>query len=139
MKKVNQAQLLEFTGASQRNVENWMSRLALATKYEPTVQGRARGFSKDNVVEIALMNKLVRRGYAPAKAVEYIAKLFKDIRAKKPHGWLIIFGENFPIDYMVTDKQPSQEFINFDDVHVINVAKLEADVDDFFAEIDDDD
>ena len=140
MRKINQAQLLEFTGAGQRDVENWMSRLPLATKYEFTVQGRPRGFSKENVVEIALLNRMVKNGMSPAAAAEYLAKLFKDIRAKKPHGYAIFFTKgNMPIDYMVSDKLPSAQFLSMiDGAFVLNVAKLETDVDEFLAGLDDD-
>jgi hypothetical protein len=140
MKKINQARLLEFSGASQRDVENWMSRLALATKYEPTVQGRARGFTKDNVVEITLLNRMVKNGMSPASAAEYLAKLFKEIKAKKPHGYAIFFTKgNMPIDHMVTDKPPSAEFLSaIDGAFVVNVARLETDVDELFAGLEDD-
>jgi hypothetical protein len=138
--KVTLAQLATLSGTSILDIQNWLKRLPLTTRYVPTTQGKAQGFTRDNAMEILLLSRMVRNRMPPAAAVEYIAKLFKEIRARKPHGWAIFFtGGNMPIDYMVTDKPPSAEFLSaIDGAFVINVAKLETDVDEFFAELSDD-
>src|SRR5688572_27063798 len=61
--------LLAASGATPRDVENWIARLPLATHFEPTVRGRARRFSRENVLEIAFITALVRGGVAPSEAV----------------------------------------------------------------------
>jgi hypothetical protein len=134
MRKLTQAELLTVTGASQRDVENWMVRLPLVTKYEQTVQGRARGFSKENVMELGLIDRLVNGNkMKPADAAACVAKLFKEIKAKKPHGFATFFtGGNFPLDYIVSDKPPSATLLaSVEGAVVVNVAKLEASIDEF--------
>jgi hypothetical protein len=137
MRKLTQNELLAVTGATQRQVENWLGRLPLVTQYEPTVQGRARGFSKDNVMEIGLIDRLVKGGMKPAAAAECAAELFKAIRGRKPHGWVTVFiGGNLPIDYLVSDKPPKPEFFrSVKGAFVLNVAQLEAEIDEFMEDL----
>jgi hypothetical protein len=96
--------------------------------------GRARAFSKENALEIAILSILMQGGMKPQVAAEYVAKLFKEIKAKKPHGWAVFFtGGNMPVDYIVSDKPPGPTILSrVKGVHVVNVAKLETEIDEFF-------
>lgn len=133
MRKLTQGEVLEVTGASQRNIENWMARLSLSTEYEATVQGRARGFSRENAVELALMRQLIEGGMRPAAAAECLAKLFAEIKAKKPHGWAIFLAGGH---YLVSDERPKFLDALAGSAVVVNVAKVEADVDAFLDKLD---
>jgi hypothetical protein len=142
MTKITLAQLSSLSDRSEVVLQNWLARIPLATKFEkpkpgPVTEGR---FTKDNAVEIILLSRMVKNGIPPAAAAAFIADLFKEIKAKRPHGWAVFFTKgNMPIDYMVTDKPPSAQFLStIDGAVVINVAKLETDVDEFFAESSDD-
>jgi MerR HTH family regulatory protein len=134
MKTLTQTELLALTGAAKRDVENWMGRLPLVTKYEETIMGRARNFSRDNALEIALIDRLVKTGMSPAAAAKCVARLFKDIKAKKPHGFATFFtGGNMPIDYIVDDKPPPAAMLKLvKGAVMVNVAQLETEIDEFF-------
>jgi hypothetical protein len=73
---MSMAQLVTLSGASQFEIQNWMARLPLTTRYAKTTQGKARGFNRDNAVEICLLARLVRAGVSPAVAAERVRLLF---------------------------------------------------------------
>jgi hypothetical protein len=134
MKQVTRTQLAALSGVSTLDIQNWMMRLPLSTKYANTTSGVARQFSRDNALEILLMSRLIKNGMAPAAAAERLAKLFKELKQKKPHGWaLFINDERFPVDFMVSDEPPSAKLLaKLSGCVVVNVAQLADHVDAFF-------
>lgn len=127
-------QLAGLSGVSTLDIQNWMLRLPLNTKYTKTTPGVARPFSRDNALEILLMSRLIKNGMAPAAAAERVAKVFKELKRRKPFGWAIFINdERFPVDFMVSDKPPSQELLRSLVCTVVNVAELTDHVDAFFA------
>lgn len=61
--------VVEF-GLSQKDVENWLSRpsITLRTHYAETKRGRAREFTRENVMELVIMDALVSMGCKPSHA-----------------------------------------------------------------------
>ena len=134
MKTITEPDLVRLSGASHTDILNWRGRLELATKYEKTVSGRARQFSRENALEIRLMNRLIKNGMAPAAAAKVINEFFAQLKAKKPLGWAIfILDERFPVNMMCSDEPPSEELLRkLGDCYVVNVAEHKNMVDAFF-------
>lgn len=91
MKEISQFELQVASGASQRDVENWMSRLPLATKFRRTVRGKPRTFSVDNAIEMALLARFTKSGFTPAAAAVRIRELFEDWKFGGRTNWAIVF------------------------------------------------
>ena len=60
---------LPAIGAKRTDIENWLP--LLRTHYEPTVRGRARRYSKKNVLELATVAALVRAGMPVSSAIVF--------------------------------------------------------------------
>src|SRR5665213_686073 len=75
MKPINQ--VIEITGASARDIDNWLNRFELKSKFAASAQGRARVFSRENVIELAVIAELVRHGAAPRVAVLFAASVLR--------------------------------------------------------------
>src|SRR5262245_47100852 len=135
MQELTAADLQAITGASGDNIESWIARLSLTTQYEPTVQGKARKFSRDNAVELGVIANLVKQGMKPAAAAEIAAQLFKTLTTKKPKGFLTILpGGNYIID----DKPPSATLLKYVSAVVVNVRQLEHEIDEYLNDSDND-
>jgi hypothetical protein len=67
------AEILTIVDASQRDIENWVSRLKLSTEFHETVRGRARLYSRANTLELAYIAALVRGGAELSKAAVFAA------------------------------------------------------------------
>jgi len=78
---------VDVFGLNSVQIENWLSRLDLRTDYEPTVKGRARQFSRANVIELAAIGAFVSVGISPREAVaraEIVVDDSKRPRDKSP-------------------------------------------------------
>ena len=53
------AELAALSGASTFDIQHWLNRLSLTTRYAKTTQGKAQKFNRDNAVEISLIARLV--------------------------------------------------------------------------------
>ncbi|HEX2492670.1 MAG TPA: MerR family transcriptional regulator, partial [Steroidobacter sp.] len=100
---ITQAELSAVSGATTRDIENWMVRLPLRTKFKRTVQGRARDFTRDNAVEIAMVAALVRSGFTPAAAAERVSVLLKMWERGEAVGWTLFVND----DVLVLDDPPT--------------------------------
>ena len=90
---MDMAELASLSGASTLDIQNWLKRLSLTTRYAKTTQGKAQKFNRDNAVEISLIARLVRTGMAPAMAAEQVRLLFKQWELNRPLGWVVFFCE----------------------------------------------
>lgn len=135
MTQVTETDLLRLTGASHTDIVNWIGRLDLATKYEKG-QGRARQFSRDNALEIALMTRFIKVDHiTAAAAAERVKKIFKKLKRDKPYGWVTFINDPrfFPQDIVIADKPPSEEFLRKHKFcHVINIGEIKERVDELF-------
>jgi hypothetical protein len=112
MKEITQPQLLKLSGASQRDIENWIARLPLKTKYKPTVRGRARVFNRKNAFEITLIARLVRSGFTASAAADMVAELFREWKRSDGKGWVIFMGGKTPLPpVMPLDAAPNTEVL----------------------------
>jgi hypothetical protein len=102
MKEITQGKLLSISGTSQRDVENWLVRLPLTTKYKPTVRGRPRLYNRDNVIEITMIARLVRSGFSPRVAVEMVADLFKKWKRGEGKEWVIFLRGETALEPVLT-------------------------------------
>jgi hypothetical protein len=84
------AEILSTIGASSHDVENWTRTLHLSTKFQPTISGRARLFSRDNVLELAFLAAFTRAGAKPATCVAFAAAMVRDATNQigGPFEWL---------------------------------------------------
>jgi hypothetical protein len=122
MKEITQYELQAISGASQRDIENWMVRLPLTTKFQQTVRGRSRTFSMDNVLEITLLARFVRSGFSPAAAAVRIRDLFDCWKRNGRTKWaLFIWSDDTGLARgMSLDKAPgSQMFKGLSDIGFI--------------------
>ncbi|MEY8143209.1 hypothetical protein [Falsihalocynthiibacter sp. CO-5D18] len=67
-------------GLSRADVENWIARpsVQLRTKYAPTTKGRAREFTRKNVMELALVGALVKAGVKPSEVAMWAEVAIED-------------------------------------------------------------
>lgn len=67
-------------GLSRADVENWISRpsVQLRTKYASTAKGRAREFTRKNVMELVLVGKLIEVGVRPSEAAMWAETAIED-------------------------------------------------------------
>jgi hypothetical protein len=69
MTEITLCELLSaLPGTSPRDIDNWLARLPLKTKYAPTVRGRRRTFTRDNALELSFLSHMVRGGMMPKVA-----------------------------------------------------------------------
>jgi hypothetical protein len=135
--ELNLAQVAAASGATEVQINNWLARGALsATAYNPQGMGKARKFTRENVLEITLMARLVASGLTPAAAATRIDDLFKEIRRRKPTGHFMFFGSTG--DFFVVDDEPNVDRLRKMGVAVmcVNIAQLQADVDRAFEDAD---
>lgn len=76
-------------GIQRAEVENWISRETLRTKYAETRPGSAREFSRANVFELAVVAALVRAGCRPSTAIAFTEPLIDDFGTGNLKRWLI--------------------------------------------------
>jgi len=62
---------VEAIGIERFDAENWRRRVGLRTVFSPTVPGRAQTYTRDNVLELALVGAFVQSGATPPIAVAY--------------------------------------------------------------------
>lgn len=74
------AELVTALDATPRDIENWVSRLTLSTRYQKTRQGSARLYSRENALELGFIAALVRGGATPARAAMFAETFLRDIR-----------------------------------------------------------
>jgi hypothetical protein len=106
--RISTAELIGITGASARDIDNWLWRLPLATKYDQKGRGRARGFSRDNALEIALVAALVKLRIQASDAASQMEVLFSNWQDCKPKEleWTIFFWGGSPLHSISDDKPP---------------------------------
>lgn len=89
---------LPVIGAKRTDIENWTGRLKLGTDYEATVPGRARLYSKANVLELALICAFVKAGFTAQLAPAMAAPLVKKhIAGKTLKEWAAVSPGNYSV------------------------------------------
>lgn len=73
----------EEFGLARADAENWLARVELRTDYQPTARGRSREFSRENVVELAMIASLVAVGFRPSKAVVWAEIVVDEYRNRR--------------------------------------------------------
>jgi hypothetical protein len=138
---LDMAQLADLSGASTKDIQNWLDRLSFTTRYAKTMQGKARKFNRDNAVEICLIARLVRNGIEPAAAAKRVRILFDQWEHGTVLGWaLFVYDEKSGIEALCLDEPPSANMLDGLDkagfVYVlINTARLVDRVDKHFPEV----
>jgi hypothetical protein len=132
-RELSLAQVAAVSGATEVQINNWLARGQLnATQYASSSMGKARRFSRDNVLEVCMMARLVQGGMTPAAAAARIAKLFGELERKKPFGWFVYFHETGHV--MCVDDLPRLDTLRAKGVAitVVNVTELRGQVDKAF-------
>lgn len=62
---------LPTIGARRFDIENWIARETLRTKYQETVPGRARLYSRKNILELATIAAFAKVGMPVSTAVAF--------------------------------------------------------------------
>jgi hypothetical protein len=82
------------TGASLVNANNWMARFELSTHFLPATRGRPRRYTRQNALEIAVINAFVTAGIRPGRAVSFARGIVEhhDIFFTGPRlgGWFVV-------------------------------------------------
>lgn len=81
---------LDVIGANRTDVENWLRHQDLQTAYEPTVAGRTRPFSRENVEELAVTAAFVRVGFRPSEAIAIAASSRRQKKGGHIFEWAIM-------------------------------------------------
>jgi hypothetical protein len=130
--------VLSITGATQRDIENWISRLALATVYEQAGRGRARNFSRENVLELAFLAALMDGGVqALPLAAAYAATFLRHVEIGGVPKWFV-FAAGDPSTGFAADTLNDELFGRFSlqgrpaVITAINMKEIVARVDEYF-------
>jgi hypothetical protein len=142
MGKITMAQLCAVCGTTEKVLHHWLERLKLSTRYAKAKTGPARNgrFTRENVVELALIARLVRVGLGPSIAAARVAELLDQWRSSLPKAWAIFFNEkDMRLEVLCLDEPPERETLaelaeeDFAFV-MVNTAAVVAKVDAAFAE-----
>ncbi len=124
-------------GVSRADVENWIYRLELSTDYAETTPGKARNYSRANVLELAFLAAMIKTGWPPRKAVGIVRDVLQD-------SWSIAAWLGWPAGkFDEATGASSLEALNvarlakqspYAAVSLIHVEKIVATVDALFAE-----
>ena len=129
-------------GLSRADVENWLSRpsVQLRTEYAPTAKGRARDFTRKNVMELALVGALVSVGARASEAAIWAKPVIEEylsVLRTSQVNWIAFPAQS--LDQMVTSENISK--INLDElskqspkqsVVIINAGEILRQVDKIF-------
>lgn len=74
-------------GLSRADAENWVYRKIARAPYAETIPGRAREFSRHQVLELAVIGALVATGCKPATAGAHAEGLVEDYRMGRLPQW----------------------------------------------------
>ncbi|MCP1762075.1 hypothetical protein [Bradyrhizobium japonicum] len=77
--------LISVIPATNRDLENWVSRLDLATRYHQPERGHPRMFSRINAIELGMIAAFVRGGAAPSSALAFARSFVEDAKAGRLH------------------------------------------------------
>lgn len=88
MKKLTEC--LHVIQGNRSDIENWIKRGILATKFQDTVPGKARLLSRANVKELALVSNFVNAGCRPLYAVDLAGEIMKDEGTARMKEWLVV-------------------------------------------------
>lgn len=90
------AEILKTIQADQRDVDNWISRLKLASAFPEPGRGKARLFSKTNTLELAIIAALVRGGAKPSQAAVFANSFLRHVSSdgKPVRKWLVFPAGN---------------------------------------------
>jgi hypothetical protein len=80
-------ELLPVIEGTSRDVENWVGRLELRTRYADTVQGKARLYTRPNALELAFLSAFVRIGIRPRSAVAFAEACLEEHQRGKLPEW----------------------------------------------------
>jgi hypothetical protein len=112
--KMSLLEMATVTGTSPFDIQNWLKRLSFTTRFTKTQQGRAQKFSRDNCIEISLINRLVRVfRMTPAAAAERARLLLKTWKGGETPEWVLIVNDEFEFEgkVMSFDGRPDAELI----------------------------
>lgn len=126
-------------GASRTDVENWRDRVHLWTEYEPTTPGVAQNYSRENVLEMAVIAAMKKAGCPLRSASAYAGMVIRGHRNGDLRKWLVFpagdfaqgTGTNDParVDFAdLAGKSPQRA------VSLIHVGAIVETVDKLFAE-----
>lgn len=132
MSRLNLSQVSAAAGATTNQINNWIARGHLSTELEEPAPGGARGFSRSNVQEIVLMQRLIGAGMSPSAAAEKLARLFARLKQKSPEGGFVTFFQSG--DFVVSTEPPSARLISATAALVVNLDRIAEAVDEAFAE-----
>lgn len=79
------ADLISVIPATNRDLENWVSRLDLATDYHQPDRGRPRIFSRLNAIELGMIAAFVRGGATPSSALAFARSFVEDAKVGRLH------------------------------------------------------
>lgn len=82
-------------GVSRVNADNWQTRLDLSTEYAPTIRGVPRQYSRENVIELAVIAAFTKAGCPARRAAAYAAAVLRQDRGRQLKKWLIVLAGEF--------------------------------------------
>jgi hypothetical protein len=123
------AELATLSGATTIDIQSWLNRQKLTTRYAKTQQGKAQKFNRENAAELCLIARLVRAGISPAEAARMVGELFKFREPWLPHGWVVFLPNNKKLPFMDFDDAPTAKELDVLDENecvyvLVNVGRL---------------
>jgi hypothetical protein len=122
---------------------NWRKRELLRTHYRDTINGKAREFTRENAIELAVVSALGKNGVAIPSAVAYADMVLRNARTGRLREYLM-----FPtgsVDSATGTDEPSAKLAdlvaqaagaNIMSVSVVCVGEIVRRIDALFAEVD---
>ena len=82
-------ELAALANVTPYQIENWLKRLDLKTRYAKTAQGHARGFNRANCLEITVLAELIRAGIKPEAAIARVQPVLQKMKTGAKNVMLI--------------------------------------------------
>lgn len=82
-------QMLHAVGTDPNQVASWMRRIPMHTAQPKSKNPRQRVYTKDNILELALLNALVQAGLPAAKAAFYVGEMLQHYLLGDLEEWFV--------------------------------------------------
>jgi hypothetical protein len=133
---LNLLETVVVSGASVSFIETSLKRLELKTDYMEAGRGHTRFFSRENVIELAIIARLVKARFTPLVAAERAGEIIELLREGVSEPLFIVFGGDEdsalsvgPLDRKLTAEQIAELSESGTVYVIIDVAKIVKKVD----------
>ncbi|MBB5051541.1 hypothetical protein HNQ36_001495 [Afipia massiliensis] len=138
--RASASELSELVGARSKDIDNWLQRPELLTRFKSTRTGARRSVSRLNVIELAFLAAFVRTGIKASTAVKLASDFAVRANRKELSDWLVFEPGEDPSGAGTLDHLPSTETLTLRTatarppiVVLINVGEMVRRIDEVFS------